>query len=326
MKNCLVTKLKASVDNNSLPKLGVLQIGIKANSSGFDQYSSMVNLRNSKQFTITAKNGAYFAESYAGLDSPATRLTSLTVPQNTTKAIYVGNKDGILEISEKYTLVYLGNTYAKSHPIMDLALSDLKYSTAVSTLGIGNQSGDLSEIFGLPLVELRLHGPVTSDSIAFTSTSFRVAYLNALNVKGNLSQFPTCPNLETLDMGSSAIMGDITLIAKQPVGAMINIINSGITGTIEGLVESFVDDYDVNTYDGKNIGLQPVFQGVTFGGTIHSTGGAYRAYLSWIGKEKIWISYGASSLATCPNILCKGFTQEEAEEKWPGKTVQRVDA
>lgn len=323
-KNCLVTELKASVSNEALLKVGEFFIDITARSTT-DEYSSSLVLKNSKNFTVNAIEGAYFAESYADLSDPAKRLTSIAINANTTKTLYVGNSNGRLKIGEKYTLSYLGYYNDVVRPMMMLDLSAVKYSDNLSILGIIWCKGDLASIFDKNIQYMNIAGDgIYSDTISFTGTAFQRFVLRSNNVSGNISQLPNMPNLSILDISRCPkITGNVTDLAKLPASCSTNIGSTGIYGTVENLVASFVDSHSTSTYENKNI-YTGFLENVTFGGNNYTID--VRGFLSWESKTKIYILHGAATAGACTKVLCKGYTTEEAASKWPGKTVVRVDA
>ena len=324
-KNCLVTELKASVSNDALLKVGEFFIDIIARSTVDENSSSLLLRNNTENITVNAIEGAYFAESYADLSDPAKRLTSISIDANTSKMLYVGNSNGRLKISGKYTMNYLGYYNDVTRPMMMLDLSDVKYSTNLAILGISWCKGSLSNILDKSLQYLNIVGDdIYSDTISFTGTAFQRFVLHSNNVSGNISQLPSMPNLSILDISRcTKITGNVADLAKLPASCTTNIGGTVIYGTLEGLVASFVDSHSTSTYENKNI-YTGFLENVTFGGNNYTID--VRGFLSWESKTKIYILHGAATAGACTKVLCKGYTTEEAASKWPGKTVVMVDA
>lgn len=322
MEKCLVTKLKNVINNDSLQKVGELHIQVKRSDVAPNQYTAGINLRNGNAFEVRATNGAYFTEAY----NTGEHLTSISIPANTTKEIFIGNANGDIFIGEKYTLVYLGNEYAKNTTFLYMDVDELKYSDNINIIGIGKGlKGNLSVLFDKTMLTRLAENSMDSESIAFTSTGFVVLDISKSSAKGNLLELPTMNNLTILRINNSTnIKGTSADLAKFPITSIISLNGSGVTGAIEDLVEAYITK-GISTYEGKNLYDLPVYQNLTFGGRHYATGVQY-TYLSWESANKIWLAGGATVYDNCPNIWCKGYTQEEANAKWPGKTIVRVDA
>lgn len=327
MENCLVTKLKGNVNNNSLMKVGELHISVKANETAPNQYASELTLRNETEaFTVRATNGAYFTESF----NTGTHLTSIDIPKMKTKSIYVGNSDGDIFIEGKYSLMFLGNAVVHNVDIMFMDTEQLKYAEKIAQINFGTKglTGDLGDLLDKPLLNLLAGSEVTGKSIGFTSTNIRILTIAGNhNVEGNLAELPTMQDCTLFDVNDSPnITGNVAQLAEFPLETGLNIYLSGITGSIEDLVSAYISKGSgYESYEGKDLRLLPVYSNLTFGGNHYNTKVQY-TFLSWESASKIWLAGGASSYASCTYIWCKGYTQEEANAKWPGKTIVRVDA
>lgn len=321
--NCLKEVLKGTVTNDSLAKVGELKLVIKKNATTPSQYASELPLKNSKSFVVRATGGAYFTEAY----NTGTHLTELTIPANTSKNIYVGNEDGYIFVSEKYTLDTIGDGYVKNVIITYADTADFKYSTPLRYLTIGNGLvGNAANLSGLTNLYYLFAGGCYSEDLSFVKSSSLVyLYLDGNDLKGNISELPTLNSLTNLTIDCAKnIKGTATNLANFPVACSIDIHGSGITGSIEDLVSALIAKGNA-TYDGKNLRTLPVFDTLTFGGQHWGTGAQY-TFLSWESASKIWLSCLGTTLQTCTKVFCKGYTQVEAEAKWPGKTIVRVDA
>ena len=95
MGKCLVTKLMGNVDNDNLPVLGELVIDVqKRTVSSPNEISSALKLSTNDIVDVYVDNGGYFADTFAGLDIPESRLTTKTI----------GSNDGLVEFFVKNML------------------------------------------------------------------------------------------------------------------------------------------------------------------------------------------------------------------------------
>ena len=98
MANCLVTQLKSSVNNDSLPKLGTLRIEVIQQGTG-NRFRLMLN----GETTIKVKSGDDgFFYSASAQSTPITTLTSST----SLDILLPSNKTFALEVFPKYNIVH----------------------------------------------------------------------------------------------------------------------------------------------------------------------------------------------------------------------------
>lgn len=195
MGNCLVTKLKDSVNSSELIKLGELKLTFKdvsLNAEGF-LIRSIVN-----QTLSIITPGAYFTDS-----SRAQNLgQTLNLAANTAVTFYT-NTDCTISIEDKYSI----NTIYPT-PYSVINLEDWKYCTSlhtVRTLSSGNgtkYTGDISILKNLPIQQF-----ITETSSYFTGNISDIAALASIitsfgtdspNIQGSLGDILTCTHLKEL--------------------------------------------------------------------------------------------------------------------------------
>ena len=101
MNNCLVTKLKTTVNNESLSKLNVLTIKTKASDSPTVE-SQWICFGASKNdsVSITSPSVGLYQSGISGELMPY----PINIPANTRIESHFENKDGIIEVANKYNL------------------------------------------------------------------------------------------------------------------------------------------------------------------------------------------------------------------------------
>lgn len=194
MVKSLVTKLKGSVSNTDLLRLGEMRIYIKKETSPTAKSRSLqLNVSNTTVLEIVG-NG-YFTDKT--LSENKGKTTSLTSGYHT---IYVSNDDVVLAILNKYGIVEL---YCENYTLEGSAnrlhksfdLEGLKYSTRLRVL----QGGCL----------------ITGDiSLLGKSTNLTTIYLPNSLITGDISSLRNLVNLEVLNLETSSVTGDISSLSK----------------------------------------------------------------------------------------------------------------
>jgi hypothetical protein len=241
MNNCLVTRLKESVSDNTLPRLGEFHIQVKTINA--DDYSARTVLKrlvltNSKSFKVRTTGGGLFGTSADSLTKDHD-----TFAANTEHTIYFSNGDYDIYINEKYTLTkFVSGGYLDGNKasLFHFDLSEFSYSSTLNYLdisaGYNNFTGDI--------------GVLPKKNVAHFTC------LNSYPITGDITPFTTS---WAFIPGYSAIYGDFTNIVKtgSNVGQPFKKYSNGGR-------EVTVDMSQVNDSLSK-VGFQ------TTGGSIHIT-------------------------------------------------------
>lgn len=310
--NCLVTKLKSVVDNNQLLPIGYFRLRAKSISGTYTAQNArlQVTIKNGETCTISTPNGGYFALSFEGLN--ANRLTTYTITANSaivgssTVILYFANADYDILISNKYNIRILAGDVS-TRMVVTGDINDLKFSDSIELLTVNNDwVGELSSLSNKPnLTELSMERTSVYGNINSLQNNTRLTRLvinRATNIYGNIDDLGKLTSLVTFFAADVA----------------------GIGGTIDGFVAGQINSGKTTS----TTALTQIFRGLsfaTFNGHIYGTENSY-CYVSWESASKIAVYAGADGYTNCPRVYCKGYTQEEAESKWSGKTIIRVDA
>lgn len=307
--NCLVTKLKGTVENSNLSVLNTLIIDVKSNA-GYSSNMSSIMFKASEALVIKTTGSGYFATTFAGLDDPATRLTELTINANTNQRLYFSNGNYQIYVNNKYTLTELTfyNNAGPASQIFSFDMEGIEYSSGITSIRTyGTAKGDvsnLSKMTDMVILNLTLATLVSGD----------ISSLSALD-KLETVQFYGCPN----------ISGSIEYLAKKNLSAL-GIDGTQITSTVEDIVELLITAQHTAATVSSPVDLSTSVINLTFNGTP-LTGVATHAYLTWESTSKIAVLFGNSiGAANATTVYCMGYTQQEAEAAWPGKTIVLVDA
>lgn len=211
-KNCLVTKLKASVNNNSLDKLGMFSVFFKQEASP-TQDSRFLMVVSTEKNTIKCTEGLFYkvyggtsiGDSYTLVDSDWSEQYGGYVFSG-----FVSNTACRVDIP-KYTLKRV-QVVTNGASVYDIDLSKFKY-TQVQLFSGRYLSGSVADL------------PDNTTSVNFNGN---------LKIKGTLADFSRLTSITYLNTGNSSIessllssLGTITALTTMQVAA---------SGSIEGFV------------------------------------------------------------------------------------------
>lgn len=217
MGNCLVTKLKGSVNDTSILRLGELRVHFNKVSDptgatqginvGFDEECSLEVLGNEE---------AHFTNET--LAENKGKKISVTVGR---KNIFVSNNDCDVAILNKYAITSFESTnynYTTSPGSKSININDFKYSKRLTKLDVSymQASGDIESIKDLTNL-----------------TKFLV--YNCRNITGDISNLKNLTSLTNLILNSVPITGDIANISGMTGLTKLDIANTKVTGNIEAL-------------------------------------------------------------------------------------------
>lgn len=155
MENCLVTKLKETIQNEQLVKMDEILLHCK--------HTENVDYTNVNSLQLRCKNGnvtlrvvgnGFFARSAAEIETNP--LTSDTItPSDGLVTFAMSNGDYDIIISGKENLINIGPAFAYSTPLVQIGRDDIKYLPSLLKINIASQKTDLSSLKGslwLPIV------------------------------------------------------------------------------------------------------------------------------------------------------------------------------
>lgn len=218
---CLVTKLNATVNDDSLEKLGVVKLHIVTTTDGSNAPGANISYiiyyaeRPNTVFTIVG-NG-YFTDSTGAENYGKSKTTTASEG----KIYFSKNSEFDLEISNKYKVKQLpsGNGISRSCNI-----AVLKHLIGLTDLSIEVAStGDIKELSGL--------------------TNLTKIYLNgATNITGDIKNLGNLILLGTLDLYGTSCYGEINELASAMVAS----------GRTSGTLTVVCGNSDI-TYDGQSV-------------------------------------------------------------------------
>lgn len=198
MGNCLITKLKESVDNANLPIFNALRINVNhSKADSIAQSDRYITLRGNAANSVIVKNvGGYFCDS-----SGENLQSEVTVGSSNAAPFYTAETDQII-ICNKENLVFL-SLYTSSDNIdtLNIEFEDFKYlpSLEYASMGGNSQNGFLTDIIECP--------------------SLTTLNINSTNIKGDIAALKDL-NLTGTMLYSSGIYGDVESLIYKSDGTL----------------------------------------------------------------------------------------------------------
>lgn len=212
MGNCLVTKLKGTVLNSNLLRIGEMRICVHKidNPNGETQ---RINLNFTEDVKLEIIGDGYFTN--ATLVSNLGK--SLTAKANTESLVYVSNGDFEIAILNKYALTKINTRTNKKTAIKDIA--DLKYSSSLNHLAINSVENvgyfsdikPLTSLYYLALSNANIKGSL-SDLESLTNLGYIIVGDTSNKLTGNVSSLKAMTKLDTLAIINSYVIGDLATL------------------------------------------------------------------------------------------------------------------
>ena len=246
---CLVTKLKGTVNDDSLLPLGGMFLKVVQDSGAQANQRALIFM-TTKSTELSVVGGANNFVSSDMVSNPKN-----TIKVNAYESVNTHCKDGDYNIllKDKYSLLDLGSW---STPLCTVGfnIEDLAYCKSLRSISAnesqGNVEGDLSALAGLPLRYVAIGSKVTGDikvinDIVWNETTevgggapaaFKVFSKNK-EIVGKISELKTNTILTNLGFnGQTGISGSLSEIAaKFPNLTNLNIPHTNITGSIKDI-------------------------------------------------------------------------------------------
>lgn len=341
-KNCLWTRLRAVVND---PDLEVLEIDDGTLNINVTQSSEALVPATQQRFRIAvtepvtlSTTGNYMAL-VDGSGNVGSYTNTLTIPASQNTTIQVMNVTCVINVdkAEALRLFYLP-TNASQHSIISVRLGSLSAATALSELRLSfsASSGDiasLADCTGLEYLALDACSGITGDVASLASLNPDHAYINQTGVTGDISAFSGWTNIEVLLFYNTALGGNIV-----SMGSLTSLMYTGFDGIAtskcSGSVEEFVaaqiaagrTTCSLGSTNAETLRIITLLHNFTFGGSkILSGTTLYYTAVTWESASKIAVFAGTgSNVADLTHVYAKGYTQQEASQKWPEYTVTIV--
>lgn len=229
--NCLVTKLKGSVDNNNLPKLNTLVLVPDVAEGEYSTFEvAIVNAQKPITISVTRGN-SHLKQGGTGYDDATDLGQSTEFSNASNRLIYVTpGADTIVEIQSIYDVKSISLNLTSNPATHDMMLNNnetIKSMLGLESIAVKKYVGSVSSVVNL-----------LKDLPSFKNLSFAIS---ETGISGRLSDFlPLADKLEVLTIAACTnISGDIA-----ELGTMIHLnkfvfySNANIYGTIEEFVQA----------------------------------------------------------------------------------------
>jgi hypothetical protein len=212
MNECLVTKLKASVADDSLRVLGEFRF-TKRKDVEPTADNAFMQIKSESETEITILNDGYFCKN-SSTEQDTTKGKSVTVPANTDRSFFISAGSEV-SIAPKYGITLLNINS------MEVDLSEFAYVNKISTV-IALGSGIRGSVENFANIE-HLKG------ISCGETNYKVY--------GNLEKIKNLAELKNISVTKSHVTGDITkCFGKSVELTTMSIADTDMTGSIDTLV------------------------------------------------------------------------------------------
>ena len=261
MGNCLVTKLKSSISNPEILKLGEMRIHFDKVSAPTD-ITQGFSISANKPINLEIIGDGYFTDKTLSENKGKT----LTLVAETVTDIWVSNNDLDVSILDKYSLTsisvnYKGSSASTAGKNKRLNIEDLKYSNALSDLLLKNAqvSGDISALEGHNSIsKLNLSGTQVKGDISSLKNNsvFYELNLSGTQISGDISALKNNTGIQYLSCTNTQISGDISALKNNTGMVFLTLGNTQTNGDIGSLstMTNLEYMYMINTKVSGDIG------------------------------------------------------------------------
>ena len=241
--NCLVTKLKANVNDNSLLKVGEMFIDIIEQKTPTN-ITNRLYLNSSSDLIIEVENGEANITLDSNMESGWTNKITLPYSSGVSPApVFVRNGNYRLKVLSKYNLTEVGRyTESVNQKAISVDTKYLKYSHGLVNI-YSKLSGDISNLIGCTKLKILMSIGLANK---LTGNLSDLAPLTALNklilsyadkLTGNLSDLAPLTALSYINLGECKnITGTINDL-RQPL-TNIDVYNTQVTGELIEFVKT----------------------------------------------------------------------------------------
>ena len=261
MGNCLITKLKGNVDNDSLPKFGKIEVPISVNNS--NEFVHLLRLSDTmakKEFECEIiGEGNFIGGSFPNgenLGKSVTLSSSLqqVYVSNGEFKLIIGNIYNINKITGvlyrfadfnmfKYSDIYsISNEFTTAKPGIGGKIIAWQNLTFVYTSDADKITGNVSELANCPLNALMITGTGITSNVSDLSQLTTLTNLQVTSTGGELSDLGTLTNLSQL-----TVMGHLSGSVESFVQALRT------NGKTSGSIKTNGRLGDDITFDGEHI-------------------------------------------------------------------------
>ncbi len=243
--DCLVTKLKGTVDDTSLLKMGEMRLKKSMVSSWNDKVQSFVIAFN-EPVTLSIIGDGYFTDK----EGTANKGKDLSISAGSSVSVYVSNGDFEISIPNKYAISRFNFNSGEGDDTLDAEMNksksfdvaslnysnDLAYLSLVNTGAYGDARG-----WNFPMLENAYLGnlDIVLNTKAIGTFKLVKDVIGAeLNIDGDISELSGLTAIQTLTLPQTDISGDIASLSGLDTLLVLNLNNCA---SVYGSLSSFTN-------------------------------------------------------------------------------------
>lgn len=279
MKNCLVTKLKASVQNENLSVLGSWKFKINVPSNyGDDQYYNRLAIVGYEPFTITASNSKNIW-TYGGGSTGHEKLENLGSVVAARKSGDVWSQnicfpetgEYYITINSKYNIYRLDNipetAFVFSSDFIWIPLTELNITNASSNYDIKlNDLPSTLTLLKITTSDGRMKYTVTGSTEDLSKlTKLTTFTLSAIPIEGNIASLGKLKLLNSISIEATNIYGNLEDFVRQMVAGP-NAVTTGIINVVKinnNLKPIKFNNIEINNNSSTTLSWEPATAGQT---------------------------------------------------------------
>ena len=232
--DCLITKLKGTVNDGSLPKLGSMLFKLKTTTTNLVKIEAI-----GKDVSFSSADGSNVFSTSSGGEE---KTNVINVSESNT-VFYVDASKGVtISIDNKYNLEKL-DVYRSADTnelTVDLNFEDLKYCKKLNWLALiyMKLTGDISALSGLTaLTSIDLYNTQVSGDISALSglTALTSISFDNTQVSGDISALSGLTALTSIGLAGTQVSGDISALQNLTALTVIRLYNTNVTGSLDSL-------------------------------------------------------------------------------------------
>ena len=232
--NCLVTKLKGTVNDNSLPKLGSMLFKLETTTTSLVKIEAI-----GKDVSFSSADGSNVLSTSSNGDNK----TNVVNVSEINTVFYIDASKGVtISIDNKYNLEKLDVSWTTNpnELTVDLNFEDLKYCKKLSWLALYSMTltGDISALQNLTaLTAIRLFRTQVSGDISVLSglTALTDISLDNTEVSGDISELQNLTALTAINLNNTGVSGDISALSRLTALTAIRLFRTQVSGDISVL-------------------------------------------------------------------------------------------
>lgn len=240
--NCLVTKLKANVNDNSLLKIGEMFIDIIEQESPTNQTNILyLNTSNTSDLVIEVENGEANLTLDENMASGWTNKITLPKSVSAPAPVYVRNGNYRIKVTSKYDLTEVGRWVSNFNSTAIVVKTDyLKYSKNMKTIA-AVLNGKLDDITSLTKIGTLLIKDESNFNEAnlyiLRNMTEMVRLILPYNFTGDISSLSNMTKLEYLKLNSMDVTGDISSFSNMTSLSQVYISSDKVTVNINNMAQ-----------------------------------------------------------------------------------------